>query len=375
MRILYCLTGLAPGGAEVQAVALACAMKARGHEVMLVSMLPVETPWGELERAGIIPVTMGMRRGRPSLVALFRFALKVREFSPNVIHSHMVHANIFSRCVRLIGYRGAIVSTVHSIYEGGLVRTLLYRATDWLGDVTTHVSLRGTQMFLDSRAAPKSKIIHVPNAVDLGPIPIGGRNRIRDEVGCTAGSFLWLAVGRLTEAKDYPNLLEAFRRLAAFATGDWILAVAGDGELRNELKEVTNSLGLVDRVRWLGLRRDVTQLFQAADAFVLSSAWEGLPMVLLEAAGAEKPVVATDVGGNREVVLDGRSGLLVPPKNSIALARALEAVMALPLSRRQEMGARGFEHVKRKFSYARVLPHWDEIYRDPSRALGVPYVV
>ena len=142
-----------------------------------------------------------------------------------------------------------------------------------------------------------------------------------------------------------------------------MLLIAGDGPLRSSISQLADDLGLFKRVQFLGMRNDVAELMAAVDAYVMSSAWEGLPMVLLEAAASSLPIVATDVGGNREIVRDGVNGFLVPGKNSVALAEAMLAMERLPSESRLSMGAVGRAHVSRHYSLPVVVDEWERIYR------------
>jgi len=172
--------------------------------------------------------------------------------------------------------------------------------------------------------------------------------------------FTWLAVGRLEVQKDYPNLLTAVARLR---NEHQVLLIAGDGPLRQSIERLGAELDISAKVRFLGIRKDVPNLMAAADAYVMSSAWEGLPMVLLEAAASALPIVATNVGGNAEVVHDGISGYLIPPSDPIALASAMERMELAGQSVRDAMGIAGREHAEKSYSLRSVVDRWEEIYK------------
>ena len=127
---------------------------------------------------------------------------------------------------------------------------------------------------------------------------------------------------------------------------------------------MARELRLQDSVRFLGVRHDVPEVMNAADGYVMSSAWEGMPMVLLEAAAAALPIVATEVGGNREVVRERESGFLVQPRAPEALAGAMLRLMQLPASTRRTMGGRGREHVRSQYGLHRTVERWEEAYRE-----------
>ena len=142
------------------------------------------------------------------------------------------------------------------------------------------------------------------------------------------------------------------------------LAIAGDGPLRSEVQSLVRRLGLEERVAMLGLRRDVPRLLQASDALVLSSAWEGMPVVVLEAMASRRPVVATSVASIPEMLEDGVSGLLAPPGNSEALANAMEKLMDASPEERQALADRAFERVRTEFSDTAVLDRWEALFRE-----------
>ena len=130
-----------------------------------------------------------------------------------------------------------------------------------------------------------------------------------------------MAVGRFSTPKNYPNLLQAVKLLKAQLSTPFVLLIAGDGELRNEIEQLIITLDLQDNVTLLGRRNDIPKLMSAADVFVLSSDYEGLPTVLIEAMACEAHVVSTDVSGAREII--HKYGNIVPTNNPIALSESI----------------------------------------------------
>ena len=151
-----------------------------------------------------------------------------------------------------------------------------------------------------------------------------------------------------------------------------LLYVAGQGSLREDLENQVRSMGMEGRVKFLGLRRDVPRLLAAADGFVLASAWEGLPNVVMEALAASIPVVATRVGGVPELVLDGKSGFTVPPKDPDALAQAMLRLMALPREIRFRMGQTGRAYVEAHYGLENVVNQWEKLFLECLRGRGIP---
>lgn len=368
MRILYCTTGLLRGGAEAQLVALAVRMKRRHHRVMVVSMTPITETWAALAEAGVPVLTLDMPRSRPTLRGWLKFKSICRQFQPEVVHSHMVHANLLGRSLRLTGQSMGIVSTAHSVSEGGAFRLAAYRLSDWMADLTTNVSRAAVAAYIAAGVAPSDRIAYAPNGIEF-PAPVATqRAETRWALSCADTTFVWLAAGRLTAAKDYSNLLRAWALVAERTSEPRHLFIAGEGEMRDQLQREAIELGVNGTITWLGLRSDVPSLLAAADGLVMSSAWEGLPMILLEASAAGVPVVTTDVGGNREIVDNGASGYLVPARQPGALAEAMVRLMNLTPAQRACLGVRGRQIVSERYGFDGVLNRWEQIYR---RVAGV----
>jgi glycosyltransferase involved in cell wall biosynthesis len=205
------------------------------------------------------------------------------------------------------------------------------------------------------------KLMVLPNGVDVQAWrpDTHVRNAMRREA-LLDGEFLWLAAGRLEPVKDYPTLLAAMAR----APQPSRLIVAGCGPLKDELLRLTAQLGLESRVRFLGFEEDLRPWMQAADGFVLSSHWEGLPIALLEAAACAVPAVATDVPGTREALLQGQTGFLAQAGDAPSLCQAMTAVMRLPLAERRAMGEQARQAVTERYSLKVVLDRWEALYQE-----------
>lgn len=360
--ICFLTTGLHPGGAERQIVDLAKELKRRTWSVSVISMLPKGVLAQELEDCSIPVKSLEMLAGRPDPRALFRLRRLVREQSPDLIHSHMVHANLLARVARLFKFVPVCICTAHSVNEGSRFREIAYRLTDSLAYATTIISHEAARRYSKVRAVSPRKLLVIPNGVDcrkFTPDP-DARARIRNELG-VADRFVWIAVGRLEAVKNYPALLRAFSAARLSHPGS-VMLIVGDGVQRRETEKLADSLGLQGSIRFLGLRRDVADLMNAADALVLASKWEGLPLVVLEAAACGLPIVATDVGGNAEVVCNGKTGLLVPAENERALASAMGSMMEIASDVRIMMGTEGRARVVASFALDSVVSQWEELY-------------
>jgi glycosyltransferase involved in cell wall biosynthesis len=364
MRVMFLSTTMGMGGADQQLLTLAGGLRARGHEVMIVSLTPLGPMGLEARALGIATESLEMRRGVPDPRGLLRLIRLVRAWRPDVLHSHMIHANLMARVLRLIAPVPALVSTIHSIYDGGRLRMAAYRLTNRLVDQMTIISQTAADRFISERIIPEKLLRVIPNSVDTDRfrnVPAGTRESVRRSLGIQ-GQFAWLAVGRFEVAKDYPNMLHAFASVRA-RHPEALLLLVGRGSLQTETEAMTEALGLADNVRFLGVRRDVPEVMSAADGYLMSSAWEGMPIVLLEAAAAGLPIVATRVGGNQEVVQHEDTGFLVPPRDSEALAGAMLRLMELADTERRALGDRGCERVRTFYGSSQTVERWEQLYR------------
>ena len=366
MRIVYVLNSLATGGTERQVLSIAGRMAARGHPVALVVLKPREA---DDCTTALDVVHLDIRKGVAGLVAgLRRGTAFLRAFRPDLVHSHNFHGNMLARMMRLLVRDPRLISTIHNVYEGGRLRMLAYRATDGLAHHTTAVSKAVAERFMQLKAVSRRKCVVVTNGIETADFVPDAERRaaMRAQMG-VRDEFVWLCVARNTAAKDIPNLLQAFGK-AWQSKPEMLLWMAGPDTAAGA-RAVMYTLSTMPDAALHGLRRllhrgDIPALLDAADAFVLSSAWEGMPLALGEAMAMAKPVVATDVGGVRELV--GDTGILVPAKDPSALAAAMLDVMRKSDDGRAAMGRAARERI-RNFDMDARADEWEAMYRSVHR--------
>jgi glycosyltransferase involved in cell wall biosynthesis len=322
----------------------------------------------ELVAAGACFLSLEMRKGLADPRGWIRFNRWLRRERPDVVHAHLPHAAWLARWSRLGAPVPVVVDRLHSTSTGTLGRRLGYRFSNWLPDQVTAVSQAVAETHLAFGMVSRNKLSVLPNGVDVQALRPDEQARasLRRELGLE-DEFLWLAAGRLEPVKDYPTLLQAVAGLPESAR----LFIAGSGPLRAELLRLSARLGLRRRVRFLPFEPDIKRWMQAADGFVLSSRWEGLPMGLLEAGACALPAVATDVPGSREVIMHGRTGWLTPAGDPDALSETMTAMMHTPPKERKLMGERARQQVAERFSLETALDRWERLYAnllgDPTR--------
>jgi glycosyltransferase involved in cell wall biosynthesis len=365
-RVALLTTSLARGGAESQIVQCAMALRRRGWETAVVSLLDAAAFVEELASEGVPVHSLGMRPGHANPRGLVRLIGFLRVFRPQILHSHLFHANLAARVVRLFAPVPVVISTLHSVAESSRDRTGVelrdwaYRLTDPLADMVTAVSEAVADRHRSHGAARAAKLRVIPNGVDTSRYrpDLARRKSMRREMGIEE-RFVWLAAGRLLWKKDHASLLRAFARQP-----DAVLLIAGEGPESDRLRLQVRELAMEARVRFLGTREDLPALMNAADGFALSSVVEGLPMVLLEAAASGLPAVATDAGGVRACVADGETGFVVPRSDGDALAAAMSRLALLPAQTRARMAKAARAWAVERFDIDTVTAEWERTYRE-----------
>jgi glycosyltransferase involved in cell wall biosynthesis len=373
MRIAFLITSLGIGGAERQVIALAERMAARGHAVLIVVLLPrTHDQWStsvdvlhlDLQKADFFGTI------RAAIAAVMRAAKILRSFRPDILHCHNFHGNLLGRALKPLVPGMCVISTIHNVYEGGRMRMSAYRLTDPWSDRTIAVCAAAAHRMIEIGAVPPRKCSVIANGIDAAqftPDP-ERRQRMRGQMG-VKDQFVWMAAGRVTPAKDYENLLRAFANLhSAEPNAQLWIAGEGSGDYAQRMQSLTRELGLQTSVRWLGLQRDIAALLDAADGFVLASAWEGMPLALGEAMVMQKPTVATGVGGVREMM--GECGTVVPASDCAALSFAMLNTTRATTADREHMGTAARQRILERFSMDGQADLWEAAYSSagPKRA-------
>lgn len=336
VRVLWLIKGLGPGGAE-QLLLLSARVADRDSFAYRVAFVrPDKTHLvPEFEALGIDPERLGVAGGRLGWVKDLRRALG----EVDVVH---VHSPVLAAVARVLsrtlprGRRPAVVTTEHNQWTSHRLPTRLANGlTASLDAHTWAVSEQVRSTVWPWRRKAFHVLIHGIDAVSVEPDP-QSRARVRTSLGIAEDDVLCITVANLRRNKDYPNLLRAAKLALAEQPRLRFIAV-GQGPLAGEVAALHEELGLGERLQLLGFRRDISELLNASDMFVMSSAHEGLPVSIMEAFAHGLPVISTAVGGVPQAVTDGVEGRLVPPADGRALADAVLQV-AGDDERRARMG-------------------------------------
>ncbi len=383
MKIVRVIARLNVGGPARHVVLLDRGLRARGHETLLVHGT-VGDDEASLEHLAVeagVPTRRIADLGRrvsplSDARALVRLVRTIFREQPDVVHTHTAKAGTLGRiaaaafnATRGRGRRLVVVHTFHGhVLEGyfspavnRFVRAaerLLARTTDRI--VTISPSQRDEIVGRFGVGRPGATVV-VPLGLDLqGLVDGAGARSLRAELGIDEHSVVFGFLGRLVPIKDVPTLVLAFSRLLETIPDAWLL-IAGDGPVRPGLEALIAARVPGGRVRLLGWREDLVDLYATLDVCVLSSRNEGTPVAIIEAMAAGRPVIATRVGGVPDVVDDGETGLLVAPGDAEGLAAAMARLAADPAARCR-MGGLGRQRAAAAFGHERLVDDIERLY-------------
>jgi glycosyltransferase involved in cell wall biosynthesis len=347
-RVAYVIGELGKGGAEYQLVELLRHLD-RGVWDPHLTVLSQGGYWADEVRRLDVPVVELPRRGHRDLGRAVELRRTLARIGPGVLHTVLWAANCYGRLAAIGLGIPRVVTAERNVVVRPRWEVVVERLLDPLTDVYL-VNAAAVARELERHGLPATKMRVVRNGVDLGRFPRFSveRDQARAALGFPPGRRLLAQVGRLAPQKDYPTYLRAAAVLAAHHS-DVDFLVVGAGPEREALERLANELGIGHRVRWLGLRHDVPAILAAVDVLVLASRFEGLPNVVIEAMAAGAAVVATDVGGCRELVESGAEGTLVGPGRPDAIATAVSALLGDEDGRRSMVRA-ARARVEREFS-------------------------
>ncbi len=379
VKIVHIITRLNVGGPAQLAVSMTAKLNGRSFESKLVTGL-TDSHEGDMsfvaENHGIHPVFVENMRNEAGLLGDLRafwqlFRLIKRE-KADIVHLHLLKARFLGGLAAKFARVPVIVETFHGNlfggYYGKLTTAAILGAERFLGwlimDRVIAISERQKEELIRYRICPPKKLDVIPLGLELDKFLSCAefRGQLRRELGISERTVLLGVVGRLVAIKGIGYLLNALHLVVQATDTEFCLLVLGDGLTRKDLEAQVSTLGIGGKVRFLGWRFDLEKIYADLDIVILSSLNEGTPLSLIEAMAAGKAVVATRVGGVPDVVEEGRTGLLVPPKDPSALAQAIVRLLG-DASLRNSLGDKAKSSVFPKYDVSRLIQDMRKYYR------------
>ncbi len=371
IQVLHLLATMPVGGAEDLVAAIVRGLNPAKFAVQAATIGPPGPVAEELAASGHPVKSLHLDLKRTPFWAIVRQVRRLlEEVRPHILHTHLYHPNLYGRLAALgLGLKG-VVASVHNSYPRVKVHRCVW---NWLlSHVTDLVLVSSPQVYEEVRRfdrVPSGKLKVFPYGIHLKALDLPLTfNQARQLLGVSG--FCLGVMARLEEQKGHRHLLAALPDLARNIP-DLTVLLVGEGREGEALQGLARDLGVSNLVRFLGTRRDLPVVLKALDLVVQPSLWEGLPLTLLMAMGAGRPVVATRVGGVPEVIAHGENGLLVEPGDSRGLAQAILNLYGNP-DLRTRLAAAGRETVARRYSQEAMLQRLEDLYLELWEKGGAP---
>lgn len=368
-RVVHIIKIKRIAGAERHLLLLVDGQRQHGVDAQIVMLVnpgqPMADMLAEAEARGI-PIQRLVIHGRADLSLFWRLRAVLRDLRPEVVHTHLQHADLFGiPAARLAGVP-VVVSSRHNDdpRRRWLWLRLLNRALWALADGGIGISQAVTRFTIAVEGVSPAKMRTIHYGVELQP-PLErapARAALRRELGLPDGALLAGIVCRLSPEKGVPYALAAFDQVADRFPAVH-LVIVGDGDQRGDLEAQSQALAVGERVHFLGWRTDIPQVMAALDVLLMPSLREGFGLAMLEAMAQQVAIIGSAASAIPEVVADGETGLLVSPRDPDALAGALARLLEdAPL--RQHMGLLGRDRLETRFSAERMVAETLTLYAD-----------
>jgi len=362
LRVALVIGQLHAGGSERQLAELALGLRGGRCAPYVYCLSAITEPFGPLLQKAGVPLRVLPRRRSFEVRRVIALARLLREDRIDVVLSYAMPVNLYSYLARLFYRRSYLVASSRTaeMTESPLrtrVNGLVYRRS---GRIVAN-SRFGAESTSRIYGVSPDRIEVIHNGVDRSRFEYqGGQEEARRALGLPAlVPVVWFFETPTTE-KRVDLFLEAARR-ATSRIPECRFLVVGAGDLLEPMKRLATEMGLDSKVLFTGERNDMDRVLSALDLLALSSDFEGLPNVVMEAMAAGRPVVATDLGGCRELIVDGVTGLLVPVGDPGALAERMIQVLSLP-DRGRSLGAAGSERIRSEFSIAAMVERFEALF-------------
>ena len=374
MRVAHVIKVTRISGAERHLLVLLSALRQRGVDARLVILIEKDKPMddmaSEAKERGIPLRRLTIQRDY-DLALLFKIRRALSEIKPDIVHTHLIHADLFGLfAAQLAGIRTVISSRhnddqfrFHPIWQR--LSPLLWRLTK--GGIAISGSIKDFMMEVEGAPSDKIAVAHygLEHKWLADEELRAARQNLSRELRLESDALLLGLVCRIVEQKGIAYALRAFQQIRQrFPTAR--LIIAGDGDLRAQLEALTRELGIDEYVHWLGWRSDALKLIGAFDVLLMPSLWEGFGLVLLEAMSRRVPVIASRVSAIPEVVIHGETGLLVEARDVDALADAMTRLLE-DHALRQHMGLLGAARLEERFSVERMASATLAVYERHQR--------
>lgn len=373
MRVVHIIKVTGIAGAENHLLTLLPGLIARGADISLIALVEPSNPVEELAKAADalgIPFRRMIIQRHSDVALINRLRRVFRQFKPDIVHTHLVHADSYAIPAAKLARVPIIISSRHN--DNQFRRRLVFKVVNsglWrMTNAGIAISEALRRFTTEVEGAPERKIttIHYGLKFPVEVIePKTARATLRESLNLPSNALIIGAACRLVEQKGLRYGIEAFASIAADFP-DAHLVIAGEGNQRSLLQSLAKSKGIAKRVHFIGWRADLSQVLAGFDIFLAPSLWEGFGLVLLEAMARRLPIIASNVSAIPEIVAHQETGILTPPRDIPALADAMRTLIS-DEALRYHMGLMGEDRLETHFDAEIMIDKTLQLYQQLSK--------
>ncbi|MBP7653874.1 glycosyltransferase [Candidatus Dependentiae bacterium] len=368
-KIIFIINGTGTGGAELVLYNIVKNIDKKIFSPEIISLKKTGIIGEKIIKEGI-PVKNLHFNGIFDIIFFLKLYIHIKKTKPAIVNTIMFHSDVIGRTIcKLAGCK--VITSFHNIYIGNnssetKIREIIIKLTDFLADSCTIISQNAKEYFLKKKIVSDKKLNVILNGIDsdLYKNNFNTQNitEFKKKHITEFDEFIFISAGRFVEYKGFYYLIKAAELLKNKGC-KFKIVIAGDGELFDELKKMIFDHSLEKYIILTGNINNLNEWMWCSDAFVMPSLWEGFPCVLLEAMSAGLPVIATNVGGNSEIIENNHTGFLIEPQNEKILSDKMFELMTLDRDKRIGLGQLGKTRVLEHFQISRMVKKYEDLYK------------
>ena len=354
IKIVYIISSFALGGAEKLLLDLCRKLDKEKFEIYVCSMTGSGPLHGEFEKLDI-KVTVFFKPTKLGLGVIWQIFKYLKSIKPQIVHTHLFGGDTWGRIAAIWAKVPVIISTEHNInLDESFVKKLVKLILSWFTNKIIAVSQGVKEYSIAIEKIKPAKIEVIYNGIDLNKFTFHGFKPLE------INNIKAIVVARLHEQKGHKYLLEAMPMICK-KYSNFILNIVGTGDLLKNLKEQAASLGITNKVIFLKQQLEIEKILPQMDLFILPSVWEGLGIAILEAQAVGVPVLASNIGGLKELIEQKKTGLLFEPKNPPAIFAAVDLLLSNP-ELAKHMVEQAHRQVQEKFTLEKMVNGYSDLY-------------
>jgi len=355
IKIVYIINSFALGGAEKLLLNLCRSLNKEKFEIFVCSATAGGPLANEFEKAGLA-IKIFQKRTKLGLSVIWQIYKFLKEVKPQIVHTHLFGGDTWGRLAAILAGIPVIISTEHSInLEEGWLKKKIKLVLSWFSKKIIAISEGVRDYSIKAEKISPKKLAVIYNGIDLKTFQYRGFRPIQ------AGQLINAAVtARLEKEKGHKYLLAALSKINK-KYPNFTLNIIGTGSLEADLKQQAANLGVLEKIVFWGQQLEPEKILKNMDLFILPSLLEGLGIVLLEAQAIGVPVLASNVGGIKEVIKDNETGLLFEPQNAQAIFEAVNALLSNQ-ALAKKLIENAYAQVQAKFTLAKMVEAYEKLY-------------